>query len=171
MNHHVFCLLVVEGSVPEVTELLKHSWGKIVFTGSEQVGKIVAQAAAKTLTPTLLELGGKCPCIVDETAPSDMQGMATRIIWGKTFNAGQTVRDCALCGCCFRLCPFSNSALTLMLHPRPTSALHPTILCVMKSMSMLSVRSSSRPWKCTSRREAMVPILSLCRLLLSTLTL
>lgn len=121
----------MEGSVPEVTELLKHSWGKIVFTGSAQVGKIIAQAAAKTLTPTLLELGGKSPCFVDETAPSDMKGMATRIIWGKTFNAGQTVRECSL-----HVCPPSNCAThaVRILHPRPTSALHLTILFVMKSM-------------------------------------
>jgi len=49
------------------------------------------------LTPTLLELGGKSPVLVDETAPDDLQSVANRIMWGKTFNAGQTVRtdyDC-----------------------------------------------------------------------------
>jgi acyl-CoA reductase-like NAD-dependent aldehyde dehydrogenase len=84
--------LVVQGSVPEVTELLKHQWGKVVFTGSERVGKIVAQATAKTLTPTVLELGGKSPVFVDETCPNDICGVANLIVWGKTFNAGQTVR-------------------------------------------------------------------------------
>lgn len=85
-------VLVVEGSVPEVTELLLYPWGKVFFTGSERVGKIVAQATAKTLTPTVLELGGKSPVICDETAPNDLCSVANRIIWAKTFNAGQTVR-------------------------------------------------------------------------------
>jgi acyl-CoA reductase-like NAD-dependent aldehyde dehydrogenase len=88
---HSISYLVVQGSVPEVTELLKHNWGKVVFTGSERVGKIVAQATAKTLTPTVLELGGKSPVFVDETCPDDICGVANRIVWGKTFNAGQTV--------------------------------------------------------------------------------
>lgn len=81
----------MEGSVPEVTELLTYPWGKVVFTGSERVGRIVATATAKTLTPTVLELGGKSPVICDETAPNDIRGVANRIVWGKTFNAGQTV--------------------------------------------------------------------------------
>jgi acyl-CoA reductase-like NAD-dependent aldehyde dehydrogenase len=90
---------VVEGGVDEVTELLKASWGKVCFTGSERVGKIVAQATAKTLTPTLLELGGKSPVLVDETAPDDIASVANRIMWGKTFNAGQTciAPDFVLC--------------------------------------------------------------------------
>jgi acyl-CoA reductase-like NAD-dependent aldehyde dehydrogenase len=84
----VFC--VVLGGVPETTALLQESWGLILFTGSERVGKVVAEAAAKTLTPTVLELGGKCPCYVDETAPNDLRAVANRIIWAKTLNAGQT---------------------------------------------------------------------------------
>ncbi len=51
---------------------------------------MVAAAAGATLTPTLLELGGKCPAYVDELAPFDLKGVANRIIWGKTLNAGQT---------------------------------------------------------------------------------
>jgi aldehyde dehydrogenase (NAD+) len=51
--------------------------------------KIVASAAAKTLTPVVLELGGKCPCIVDETCPSDIAMVANRIVWAKTVNCGQ----------------------------------------------------------------------------------
>lgn len=51
--------------------------------------KIVASAAAKTLTPVVLELGGKCPCIVDETCPSDLGLVASRIVWAKTTNCGQ----------------------------------------------------------------------------------
>jgi acyl-CoA reductase-like NAD-dependent aldehyde dehydrogenase len=82
----------VEGGVPEVTELLTYPWGKVFFTGSERVGTIVAQATAKTLTPTVLELGGKSPVICDETAPNNIRGVANRIVWAKTFNAGQTVR-------------------------------------------------------------------------------
>jgi acyl-CoA reductase-like NAD-dependent aldehyde dehydrogenase len=81
---------VVLGGIPETTALLQESWGLIFFTGSETVGKIVAAAAAKTLTPTVLELGGKCPCYVDETAPNDLRAVANRIIWAKTWNAGQT---------------------------------------------------------------------------------
>jgi acyl-CoA reductase-like NAD-dependent aldehyde dehydrogenase len=81
---------VVLGGVPETTALLQESWGLIFFTGSESVGKIVAGAAAKTLTPAVLELGGKCPCYVDETAPNDLRAVANRIIWAKTINAGQT---------------------------------------------------------------------------------
>ena len=82
-------LQVVEGSIPETTALLKQSWGLIHFTGSERVGTIVAKSAAETLTPVVLELGGKCPCYVDETCPSDMTQVAHRIIWSKTVNCGQ----------------------------------------------------------------------------------
>lgn len=81
-------LHVIEGG-PEVTqELLKHSYGKIFFTGSTNVGKIVARAAAEHLTPVTLELGGKSPCIVLEDA--DLKVSARRIAWGKFINAGQT---------------------------------------------------------------------------------
>jgi acyl-CoA reductase-like NAD-dependent aldehyde dehydrogenase len=83
-----FC--VVLGGVAETTALLQESWGLVFFTGSQRVGKIVAAAAAQTLTPTILELGGKSPCFVDETAPSDLVAVANRIIWAKTLNAGQT---------------------------------------------------------------------------------
>jgi acyl-CoA reductase-like NAD-dependent aldehyde dehydrogenase len=81
---------VVLGGIPETTALLQESWGLIFFTGSQNVGKIVATAAAQTLTPVVLELGGKSPCYVDETAPSDLRAVANRIIWAKTLNAGQT---------------------------------------------------------------------------------
>ena len=84
-------LQVVQGGREVVTPLLEHEWGKVVFTGSERVGKIVAEAAAKTLTPVLLELGGKSPCYVDENAPWSVTLAAQRIIWGKTLNCGQTV--------------------------------------------------------------------------------
>jgi aldehyde dehydrogenase (NAD+) len=70
------------------TQLLSQRWDYIFFTGSVAVGKIVAKAAAQHLTPVTLELGGKNPCIVDETA--NLQIAAKRIVWGKFINAGQT---------------------------------------------------------------------------------
>lgn len=60
----------------------------IFFTGSPTVGKVVMKAAAEYLTPVVLELGGKSPCIVDANANIDIA--AKRIAWGKTINAGQT---------------------------------------------------------------------------------
>lgn len=60
----------------------------ICFTGSTETGRIVAIEAAKNLTPCLLELGGKCPAIVDETANID--SAISRIIFGKFMNSGQT---------------------------------------------------------------------------------
>jgi aldehyde dehydrogenase (NAD+) len=79
---------VVEGGQKETSDLLEQKLDKIFFTGSDAVGKIVMEAAAKNLTPFVLELGGKSPCIVDETA--DIKLAARRIAWGKTINAGQT---------------------------------------------------------------------------------
>ncbi|MFD2292237.1 aldehyde dehydrogenase [Mariniflexile gromovii] len=78
----------IQGGVEVSTELLAQKWDYIFFTGSVSVGKIVAQAASKHLTPVTLELGGKSPCIIDETA--NLQLAAKRIVWGKFFNAGQT---------------------------------------------------------------------------------
>ncbi len=79
---------VVEGGVQETTELLRKNFDFIFYTGSTKVGKIVSQEASKNLTPVILELGGKSPCIVDETA--NMELAAKRITWGKFLNAGQT---------------------------------------------------------------------------------
>ncbi|KAJ7024307.1 NAD-aldehyde dehydrogenase [Mycena alexandri] len=79
---------VVNGAVPETTKLLELPWDHILYTGSGRVGKIVAAAAAKHLTPVSLELGGKSPVFVDPA--SDMQLAARRILWGKSTNAGQT---------------------------------------------------------------------------------
>ncbi|XLS27620.1 aldehyde dehydrogenase [Flavobacteriaceae bacterium M23B6Z8] len=79
---------VFEGGVPVSQSLLKEKWDYIFFTGSVQVGKIVYQAAAEHLTPVTLELGGKNPCIIDETASIDLA--AKRIVWGKFLNSGQT---------------------------------------------------------------------------------
>ncbi len=79
---------VVEGEVAVAARLLRERWDYIFFTGSIAVGKIVAKAAAEHLTPTTLELGGKNPCIVDETA--NIALAARRIVWGKFINCGQT---------------------------------------------------------------------------------
>ncbi len=79
---------VVEGGVDTAQELLGHRWGYIFFTGSTRVGKIIYQRAAEKLTPVTLELGGKNPCIIDETA--NIKLAAKRIAWGKFLNAGQT---------------------------------------------------------------------------------
>lgn len=79
---------VIQGDAEVATQLLAQRWDYIFFTGSVAVGKIVAKAAATNLTPVTLELGGKNPCIVDETA--NLQLAAKRIVWGKFINAGQT---------------------------------------------------------------------------------
>ena len=69
-------------------ELLQYQFDYIFFTGSKRVGSIVYENAAKNLTPVTLELGGKSPCIVDETANIPLA--AKRIVWGKFLNLGQT---------------------------------------------------------------------------------
>jgi aldehyde dehydrogenase (NAD+) len=81
-------ITVVEGGVDETTALLAERWDHIFFTGSTAVGRVVAEAAAKHLTPTTLELGGKSPTYVHASA--DLDVAARRIAWGKFLNAGQT---------------------------------------------------------------------------------
>jgi len=78
----------IEGAADVSTALLKERWDHVFFTGSIGVGKIVMKAAAEHLTPVTLELGGKSPCIVDESV--DMDVATRRIAWGKYLNAGQT---------------------------------------------------------------------------------
>jgi aldehyde dehydrogenase (NAD+) len=78
----------VTGDHHASTALLQERWDMIFFTGSTRVGKIVAAAAAKNLTPTVLELGGKSPCIVDKSA--NIEVAARRICWGGFTNSGQT---------------------------------------------------------------------------------
>ena len=74
---------------PEIgSKLLNFNWDYIFFTGSTNIGKIVAQKAAINLTPTTLELGGKNPCIIDETA--NLKVASKRIVFGKFLNCGQT---------------------------------------------------------------------------------
>ena len=78
----------VLGGRDQNTALLDQNFDLIFFTGSSGVGTVVLQAAAKHLTPVVLELGGKSPCIVDPTASVKLA--AKRIVWGKFLNAGQT---------------------------------------------------------------------------------
>ena len=79
---------VVTGGRAENTCLLREHFDYIFFTGSQAVGKEVMRSAAEHLTPVTLELGGKSPCIVDQTA--DIRLAARRIVFGKYLNCGQT---------------------------------------------------------------------------------
>ena len=79
---------VVEGHREVNEALLAERWDYIFFTGSPELGRTVMRAAAEHLTPVTLELGGKSPCIVDNSADADIA--ARRIVWGKFLNAGQT---------------------------------------------------------------------------------
>jgi aldehyde dehydrogenase (NAD+) len=79
---------VIEGGVPETTELLAQRFDHIFYTGNGAVGRIVMRAAAAHLTPVTLELGGKSPCLVDASA--NLEVSARRILWAKFYNCGQT---------------------------------------------------------------------------------
>ena len=79
---------VIEGDHTVAGELLKLKWDHIHFTGSPAVGKMVMHAAADYLTPVTLELGGKSPAIIDETA--NLTAAAKKLTWGKWLNVGQT---------------------------------------------------------------------------------
>lgn len=79
---------VVLGGREENAELLEQKFDYIFFTGSVSVGKLVAEKASKHLTPVTLELGGKSPCVVDETA--NLKVAARRLAFGKYLNVGQT---------------------------------------------------------------------------------
>ena len=81
-------IAVVQGNRVVNEALLENRFDILFFTGSPQLGKLVMNAASKHLTPVVLELGGKSPCIVDKEA--DIKVSAKRIAWGKTLNAGQT---------------------------------------------------------------------------------
>ena len=81
-------IAVVQGNRLVNAALLEQRWDMIFFTGSPALAKTVMAAAAKNLTPVVLELGGKSPCIIDKTA--DIAVAAKRIAWGKTLNSGQT---------------------------------------------------------------------------------
>lgn len=79
---------VVLGGREENAALLEQKFDYIFFTGSVNVGKTVAEKASKNLTPVTLELGGKSPCVIDETA--DLKVAAKRLVFGKYLNVGQT---------------------------------------------------------------------------------
>lgn len=79
---------VIHGGKEVVEELLERAVDFVFFTGSTEVGRIVAERAARDLTPVVLELGGKCPCVVEGSA--DLGMAARRILTGKLFNGGQT---------------------------------------------------------------------------------
>ena len=81
-------IAIVEGNREVNKMLLAERWDMIFFTGSPSLGKMVMEAAAKHLTPVVLELGGKSPCIIDKTA--NLPIAAKRVAWGKSLNAGQT---------------------------------------------------------------------------------
>ena len=81
-------ITVVQGHRDVNTALLEQRWDMIFFTGSPALAKTVMAAAAKYITPVILELGGKSPCIIDKTA--DINTTAKRLAWGKTLNSGQT---------------------------------------------------------------------------------
>jgi aldehyde dehydrogenase (NAD+) len=79
---------VVQGNRTVNTALFEQRWDVIFFTGSPALAKTVMAEAAKNLTPVILELGGKSPCIINKTA--DIAVAAKRLAWGKTLNSGQT---------------------------------------------------------------------------------
>lgn len=113
LDKSAFC--VVNGGIQEASRLLELQWDHsawlynhiasladgpiVVYTGNSRVARIIAAAAAKHLTPTTLELGGKSPVIVDPN--TDINLAAKRILWGKTQNAGQ-VRFYSLLPCSIR---------------------------------------------------------------------
>ena len=79
---------VVEGDASVSHVLLRERWNHIFFTGSTAIGRVVMKAAAEHLCPVTLELGGKSPAIVE--AGADLDEAATKIVWGKLSNGGQT---------------------------------------------------------------------------------
>jgi len=79
---------IVEGGPAETQRLLALPFDHFFFTGSTKVGRIVAEAAAKHLASTTLELGGKSPAVIDDSA--DLASAANRLVWGKFVNNGQT---------------------------------------------------------------------------------
>lgn len=83
-EEYIYCV----DSELDYDEILHQRYDFIFFTGSARVGKIIMSVASENLIPVSLELGGKSPCIIDETA--DIKLSAKRIVWGKLLNAGQT---------------------------------------------------------------------------------
>ena len=81
-------ITMIQGHRDVNQALLAQKFDFIFYTGSPDMGRVVMEAASKNLTPVVLELGGKSPCIVDKDCNIDFA--ARRIVWGKTINAGQT---------------------------------------------------------------------------------
>jgi aldehyde dehydrogenase (NAD+) len=91
MIKHLFneaYIKVICGDVEVAQNILQQRFDRIFFTGGTEVGKKVMEQASKFLTPVVLELGGKSPCIIDKEIDLDIS--AKRIVWGKFLNAGQT---------------------------------------------------------------------------------
>lgn len=80
------CFAVLEGGVEVASQICNYPWDLICFTGSTIKGKLVAEAAAKNLVPCILELGGKCPCVVDESA--DIDFAAAKVCFARFNNSG-----------------------------------------------------------------------------------
>ena len=115
---------VVTGGRQENACLLEQKFDYIFFTGSQAVGREVLLHAAQYLTPVTLELGGKSPCIVDETA--DLKLTARRIVFGKYLNCGQTcvAPDYLLCQASVKdaLLEEIVRQITVQFGPRPWTA-------------------------------------------------
>lgn len=80
--------VVKQGGIEVAIEITQQPFDLIIYTGSTEKGKLVAQAAAKNLTPCILELGGKSPIIVDEGC--DIDWASKRVLFGRFMNSGQT---------------------------------------------------------------------------------
>ncbi|KAM4634745.1 aldehyde dehydrogenase family 3 member B1 isoform 1-T2 [Polymixia lowei] len=91
------CYAIVCGGAEETKVLLENRFDHIFYTGSQKVARSILQAASVHLTPVTLELGGKCPCFIDDQV--NMDAAARRLIWAKFFNAGQScvAPDYVLC--------------------------------------------------------------------------
>ena len=82
------CFAVIEGGVEIASRICNYPWDLICFTGSTMKGKLVAEAAGRNLVPCILELGGKCPAVVDDSASIGFA--AQKIAFGRLNNSGQT---------------------------------------------------------------------------------
>uniref|UniRef100_A0A493SV93 Aldehyde dehydrogenase domain-containing protein n=1 Tax=Anas platyrhynchos platyrhynchos TaxID=8840 RepID=A0A493SV93_ANAPP len=115
------CFAVVTAGKQETTRLLENKFDYIFFTGNPAMGRIVMTAAAKHLTPVMLELGGKNPCYVSDNC--DVQNVARRVAWGRFFNAGQTCigPNYILCSMEMKdkLVPALREAITTFYGPNP----------------------------------------------------
>ena len=80
------CYACIEGSVNVAVNLTSQKFDLIMFTGGSEKGKLVAQAAAKNLVPCILELGGKSPCIIDESC--DLELAAMKVAFSRYLNGG-----------------------------------------------------------------------------------